>query len=80
MIVLQRRLDAQLEPHISDEQAGFRKDRNTAQHILRQHLIQEQFRRAHWTPSGLPMVPDDDDEVRIVRNINLVTAGDRVNL
>ena len=31
MIVLQRKLDAQLEPHMSDEQAGFRKDRNTVQ-------------------------------------------------
>ena len=39
MIILQKRLDAQLEAHIADEQAGFRKDRSTTQQILMLRLL-----------------------------------------
>src|SRR6218665_2347418 len=35
MKVLQERLKAQTDTYITDEQAGFRKDRNTIQQILR---------------------------------------------
>ena len=34
MMVLLERLKAQMEPHLSEEQAGFRKDRSTIHQIL----------------------------------------------
>jgi Reverse transcriptase (RNA-dependent DNA polymerase) len=45
MIVLQERLKAQLEPHLTDEQAGFRKDRSTTHQILILRLIAEKAKR-----------------------------------
>ena len=41
MMILQKRLDAQLEAHLADEQVGFRKDRSTTQQILMQRLLAE---------------------------------------
>jgi len=40
-MILQKRLDAQLEAHMAHEQAGFRKDRSTTQQILMQRLQAE---------------------------------------
>jgi len=41
MMVLLERLTAQMKPHLSDEQAGFRKDRNTTHKILILRLLAE---------------------------------------
>jgi len=41
MMVLLERLKAQMEPHMSEEQAGFRKDRNTTHQILILRLLAE---------------------------------------
>ena len=40
MMILQKRLDAQLEAHMADEQVGFRKDRSTTQQILMLWLLE----------------------------------------
>ena len=45
LIVLLNRLKQQLEPHLSEEQAGFRKDRSTIHQILALRLIAEKARR-----------------------------------
>jgi len=41
MMILLERLKPQLEPYLSEEQAGFRKDRSTIQQILAPRLIAE---------------------------------------
>ena len=45
MMVLLMRLKAQMEPHLSEEQAGFRKDRSTTHQILILRLIAEKAKR-----------------------------------
>ena len=45
MMILLERLKAQTEEHLADEQAGFRKDRNTVQQILLLRLIAEKAKR-----------------------------------
>ena len=45
MVILAERLRNHLEEHISDEQAGFRKNRSTTQQILMLRLIAEKARR-----------------------------------
>ena len=45
MMILLERLKAQTEEHLADEQAGFRKDRNTVQQILMLRLIAEKAKR-----------------------------------
>jgi len=45
MMVLLDRLKAQMEPHLSEEQAGFRKDRSTTHQILILRLIAEKAKR-----------------------------------
>jgi hypothetical protein len=45
MMVLLERLKAQMEPHLSEEQAGFRKDRSTTHQILILRLIAEKAKR-----------------------------------
>ena len=45
MMVLLERLKAQMEPHLSEEQAGFRKDRSTIHQILILRLIAEKAKR-----------------------------------
>ena len=45
MMILQKRLDAQLEAHMADKQAGFRKDRSTTQQILMLRLLAEKAKR-----------------------------------
>lgn len=45
LIVLLSRLKAQMEEYLADEQAGFRKDRNTVQQILMLRLIAEKSKR-----------------------------------
>jgi hypothetical protein len=45
MMVLLERLKAQMEPHLSEEQAGFRRDRNTTHQILILRLIAEKAKR-----------------------------------
>src|SRR3984885_248866 len=45
MSVLTERLKGQTEEYMADEQAGFRKDRSTVQHILALRLIGEKARR-----------------------------------
>ena len=45
MMILNRRLQTQVEEHLADEQAGFRKDRGTVQHILALRLLVEKARR-----------------------------------
>ena len=45
LIVLLNRLKQQLEPHLSEEQAGFRKDRSTVHQILTLRLIAEKVKR-----------------------------------
>jgi len=45
MMILLERLRAQTEEHLADEQAGFRKDRNTIQQILMLRLIAEKAKR-----------------------------------
>ena len=45
MMVLLERLKAQMEPHLSQEQAGFRKDRSTIHQILILRLIAEKAKR-----------------------------------
>ena len=45
MAVLLKRLKAKTEEHMSDEQAGFRKDRSTVQQILMLRLIAEKAKR-----------------------------------
>ena len=45
MMILNRRLQTQVEEHLADEQAGFRKDRGTVQHILVLRLLVEKARR-----------------------------------
>ena len=44
LIVLLNRFKQQLEPHLSEEQAGFRKDRSTVHQILTLRLIAEKAR------------------------------------
>ena len=44
-MVLLERLKAQVEPYMSEEQAGFRKDRHTIQQILILRLIAEKAKR-----------------------------------
>ena len=43
--MLLNRLKQQLEPHLSEEQAGFRKDRSTVHQILTLRLIAEKAKR-----------------------------------
>ena len=45
LIVLLNRLKQQVEPHLSEEQAGFRKDRSTVHQILTLELIAEKAKR-----------------------------------
>ena len=45
MMVLLERLKSQMEMHLSEEQAGFRKDRNTTQQILILRLLAEKAKR-----------------------------------
>ena len=45
LIVLLNRLKQQLESHLSEEQAGFRKDRSTVHQILTLRLIAEKAKR-----------------------------------
>jgi len=45
IMVLLERLKAQMEPHQSEEQAGFRKDRNTTRQILNLRLLAEKAKR-----------------------------------
>ena len=45
MMILTERLKSQIEKHMADEQAGFRKDRSTVQQILALRLIAEKARR-----------------------------------
>ena len=45
LIILLNRLKHQLEPHLSEEQAGFRKDRSTVHQILTLRLIAEKAKR-----------------------------------
>jgi len=45
MRIVTRRLQGQVEEHLADEQAGFRKDRSTIQHILALRLIAEKAKR-----------------------------------
>jgi len=45
MMILTERLRSQIEEHMADEQAGFRKDRSTVQQILVLRLIAEKARR-----------------------------------
>ena len=45
MSILLERLKSQTEEHLSDEQAGFRRDRSTVQQILALRLIAEKARR-----------------------------------
>jgi Reverse transcriptase (RNA-dependent DNA polymerase) len=45
MAILNRRLQGQMEEHLADEQAGFRKDRGTVQQILALRLVAEKARR-----------------------------------
>ena len=45
LIILLNRLKHQLEPHLSEEQAGFRKDRITVHQILTLRLIAEKAKR-----------------------------------
>ena len=45
MMILTERLRTQIEEHLADEQAGFRKDRSTVQQILALRLIAEKARR-----------------------------------
>ena len=45
MLILNRRLHTQVEKHLADEQAGFRKDRGTVQQILALRLLVENARR-----------------------------------
>ena len=45
LIVLLNRLKQQLEPHLSEEQARFRKDRSTIHQILALRLIAEKAKR-----------------------------------
>ncbi len=45
MMVLLERLIAQMEPHLSEEQAGFRKDRCTTHQILILRLMAEKAKR-----------------------------------
>ena len=45
MMVLLERLKAQMEPHLSEEQAGFRTDRSTTHQILILRLIAEKAKR-----------------------------------
>ena len=44
-MILTERLRSQIEEHMADEQAGFRKDRSTVQQILALRLIAEKARR-----------------------------------
>ena len=45
LLILLERLKRQIEPHLSEEQAGFRRDRGTVQHILTLRLIGEKMWR-----------------------------------
>jgi hypothetical protein len=45
LIVLLNRLKQQLDPHLSEEQAGFRKDRSTIHQILTLRLLAEKAKR-----------------------------------
>ena len=45
MMILNRRLQKQVEEHLADEQVGFRKDRGTVQQILTIILLVEKARR-----------------------------------
>ena len=45
LIILLNRLKNQLESHLSEEQAGFRKDRSTVYQILTPQLIAEKTKR-----------------------------------
>jgi hypothetical protein len=48
MMVLLERLKAQKELHLSEEQAGFRKDRNTTHQILIIRLLAEKAKLKRW--------------------------------
>jgi Reverse transcriptase (RNA-dependent DNA polymerase) len=45
MMVMLERLKAQVEPHLAEEQTGFRRDRSTSQQILMLRLIAEKAHR-----------------------------------
>jgi hypothetical protein len=45
MVILLERLKTQVEPYLAEEQAGFRRDRNTTQQILMLRLIAEKAHR-----------------------------------
>ena len=45
LIVVRNRLKQKLEPHLSEEQAGFRKDRSTVHQMLTPRLIAEKAKR-----------------------------------
>jgi len=45
MLVLLNRWKAEVEDYLADEQAGFRKDRNTVQQILMLRKIAEKAKR-----------------------------------
>ena len=45
MLVLLKRLKTQIEEHLADEQAGFRKNRNIVQQMLTLKLIAEKAKR-----------------------------------
>jgi len=49
MTILTRRLQGQEEEHLADEQAGFRNDRRTVQHIFALRLIAEKEKRKGQT-------------------------------
>jgi hypothetical protein len=44
-MILTRRLEVQMEQHLADEQAGFRRDRSTVQQILALRFLAEKARR-----------------------------------
>ena len=45
MLILLKRLEAQTDEYIGEDQAGFRRDRNTVQQILILRLIAEKAKR-----------------------------------
>ena len=58
LIILLNRLKHQLEPHLSEEQAGFRKDRSTVHQILTLRLIAEKAKRREKDIQLLHRLPE----------------------